>query len=743
MEVRITPTRTLFPQTEDNFGIYAADVHHEDKHLVELNNYGNVSFKGITPALTMGEEYIARLKKDNESKFKGSYIVESIRQEKPVTVEGQKQFFKMILSETQLNNIYAVYEGQDIIQMIIDDTFDYKDVKGIAEKTYEKMREKVLTNLEMSELLIFLAEHGIRFNMVQKLIKHYKNPQIVIQKIEENPYVLTEVKGVGFVKADAIAKAMKFDMKSPFRIDACLNYIISEENSDGHSWIERKQLLNRAIDYLNIKYDLIEARLDTKVEGITRVDSRYTRQRVIEAEAYVAQAMIRLKTQCDKVFETEFINQFLVEYCEKNNVELEENQHQFFHDWNENGALMLIGSGGMGKSWLMRILLDLIDTKHLTTALLSPTGRASKVLSQHTGRPASTIHRKAGVFDEDMEQSNSIDEDVVIIDEASMCDVFILEKFFKALSNPNTRVLFVGDDFQLPSVGVGNFLYDVIHSECIKISRLKKVFRQATGGILNVSTDVREGKKFLNSTAEGRIVFGKDCVFWMTDQEFVADGVLTNYERVLDKYQQEDILILSPTNKGRLGTIALNKQVQKIANPPSPRKKEKAIGRKEDPTYYRVGDMVMNLVNTYDMEMQDGGVADVFNGDTGRIIDIDEDEKVFIIEFDGIKVKMKFGVIMSNLTHAWVMTIHKAQGSQYPLVIAIADKSMKFQLNANLLYTGFSRAQQYMLVLGQSEAVNHGMEKFANMERRSFMKELLIACNDKGMLTDANRSVID
>jgi RecD/TraA family predicted helicase len=729
IEVRVIPTRTLFPQTEDNFGIYGAEVHDDDRHLVEINNYGNISFKGITPALSMGEEYIARLRKDADSKFKGSYIVESIRQEKPVTVEGQKQFFKMILSDTQLNNIYDVYEGQDIIQMIVDDTFDYKHVKGIAEKTYEKMREKVLTNLEMSELLIFLAEHGIRFNMVQKLIKHYKNPQIVIQKIEENPYVLTEVKGVGFQKADAIAKAMGFDMKSPHRIDACVNYIISEENANGHSWIDKKQLLNRAIDYLNIKYDLIEARLDGPIDFVLNAGGRFTRRRVIEAEAFVAQSMIRLKTQCDKVFETEFVEQFLNEYCEKHGVELEENQRQFFHDWNENGVLMLIGSGGMGKSWLMRILLDLVDTKHLITALLSPTGRASKVLAQHTGRPASTIHRKAGVFDEDMEQSNSIDEDVVIIDEASMCDVFILEKFFKALSNPNTRVLFVGDDFQLPSVGVGNFLYDVIHSECIKVSRLKKVFRQATGGILNVSTDVREGKKFLNPTADGRIVFGKDCVFWMTDQEFVADGVLTNYERVLEKYRQEDILILSPTNKGRLGTIALNREIQKIANPPSPRKKEKAVGKKDNPTYYRVGDMVMNLVNTYGMETVTEGVADIFNGDTGRIIDIDEAEKVFIIDFDGIHVKMKFGVIMNNLTHAWVMTIHKAQGSQYPLVIAIADKSMKFQLNANLLYTGFSRAQSYMLVLGQAETINHGMEKFANMERRSFMKELLVKAN--------------
>lgn len=730
MEVRITPTRTLFANEDDNFGIWGCEVHHDDAESMELNTYGGISIKGISPKLNLYEEYIAKLKKDTEGKYRGSYIIESIRQERPTTIEEQKKFFQMILSDHQLNAIYQAYEGQDLIQMIVDDTLDPAKVKGLGAKTYEKMREKVMMNLEMSELLIFLATHGIRYNMVNKLIKHYKNPQIVIAKINENPYILTEVKGIGFLKADAIAKAMKFPMDSPARIHACLDFIIMEENGNGHSWIDKKQLLNRSIDLLNIKRELIQEELGKEIRGILNKDDRYTRQAVYDAEAYVAMQMIRLKSQSDKVFNTEFVDQFLDEYCEEHQVELEENQRQFFHDWNENSVLMLIGGGGMGKSWLMRILLQLIKKRNLRTALLAPTGRASKVVANYTAHPASTIHRKAGVFGEDEEARADIFEDVIIVDESSMCDVFILQKLFTAISNENARVLFVGDDFQLPSVGVGNFLYDVIHSGCIKISKLKKVFRQESGGILNVSWDVRLGKIFLNPTAEGRHVFGKDCVFWLTDQEYVRDGVLVNYAKVLDKFNQDDIVILSPTNKGKLGTIALNKEIQKIANPASPTKKEKAVGKKDSPTIYRVGDMVMNLVNTYEMETTDGGVADVFNGDTGKIIDILDNEKVFIIEFDGIQVKMKFGVIMTNLQHAWVTTIHKAQGSQYKVVIAIADKSTKYQLNANLLYTGWSRAKTYMLVLGQAETINAAMKKFANMERRSFMQELLHKYNE-------------
>jgi exodeoxyribonuclease V alpha subunit len=367
--------------------------------------------------------------------------------------------------------------------------------------------------------------------------------------------------------------------------------------------------------------------------------------------------------------------------------------------------------------------------KNFTVALLSPTGKASKVQSNYTGRQASTIHRKAGVFGEDEENSKEITEDLIIVDESSMCDIFILSKLFKAITNYGARILFVGDDFQLPSVGVGNFLYDVINSNCVKVSRLKKVFRQAEGGILNVATDVREGRSFLNDGEEGRKVIGKDCVFWLTDSNYIRDGVISNYKKVIQRFNQDDVVILTPTNKGRLGTIELNKEIQKIANPPASNKKEKAVGKKDNQTIFRVGDSVMNTVNTYDIETVNGGTADIFNGDTGKIIDIDDNEKVFIVEFDGIQAKMKFGTILTNLTHAWVTTIHKSQGSQYKVVIVIADKSMTYQLNANLLYTGLSRAKDYMLVLTQAQTINRAIKKFANMERRSFMQDLLYKFN--------------
>ncbi|UGO51189.1 Dda-like helicase [Bacillus phage vB_BanS_Skywalker] len=739
IEIKVIPTKQLFFDSESSFGIYACEVNPEHIDKVKVNNYGNISFKGIAPNLDLGTEYTATVTPDEKSTYRGSYILESIKQERPTTVEEQKNFFKMILTETQVENIFAVYEGQDVIDMIQNDTFDYSKVKGLGDKTYEKMKEKVLMNLDMSELLVFLGKHGIKYNMVSKLLKEYKNPQIVMEKIEENPYVLSKVKGIGFKTCDAIAKAMGYDMKSKHRIRACIMFVINSENQNGHSWIERKQLLNKAIELLNINKSYIDEVLDTGFKHIVNIDTRYATRKVYEAEAYVAMKMSQFKTQSKKLFETDFLDNFLDDYCERNGVELEENQRQFFHDWNENNLLLLIGGGGMGKSWLQRILLELIDLRHYKTALLAPTGKASKVMTGYTGREASTIHRKIGSFDEDEEANLSIEEDVIIVDESSMCDVSILSKLFGAITNYDTRILFVGDDFQLPSVGVGNFLYDAINSGCVKISRLKKVFRQKDGGILDVSTDVRNGKKFFDNDLEGRKVFGKDCVFHLVDQDYVFDGIVHHYSNVIKRFDPEEVVVLSPTKKGKLGTVRINKAIQEIINPASPTKKEHEFGHEDSKTIFRVGDSVMNTVNMYNMttvtslfgtldEMLDnegGGTADVFNGDTGKIVAINEEDKTIIVDFEGVVIRFKFEDAKSTLIHSWAMTIHKSQGSQYKVVIVVVDKSMKYQLNANLIYTGLSRAKSFLLVLGQAEAVNHGIGKFANMERRSFLQEML------------------
>ncbi|UNH58358.1 RecD-like DNA helicase [Bacillus phage vB_BsuS_PJN02] len=355
MELRIKPKKVLFFNEENFFGIYGVDVNPDDLDKgVKLNQYGNISIKGVMPKLNTMEEYIVTVKPDTQSNYDGSYIVESIKQDKPVTISDQKAFLSTILTSNQIENIFAVYkDGEDIVGMIENGEFDYKSVKGLGDKSFEKLKKKVMDNIDMSEVLAFCNKHKIKYNTIAKLVKEYKNPTIVVDKINQNPYVLTEVPGIGFKKADEIAKAVGYNMTSKNRIDSALRYIISLENMGGHSWISRKPLLNRAIDLLNISKEHIVTVLDNDTKGIKNVDGeRYTRDSVYEAEQFVAQRMIQYKTQSKKLFETDELNKFLDEYCEKNNVELEENQRNFFHDWNENNILFLVGGGGMGKQFV-------------------------------------------------------------------------------------------------------------------------------------------------------------------------------------------------------------------------------------------------------------------------------------------------------------------------------------------------------------------------------------------------------
>lgn len=307
IEIKVTPVRELFFNEDNFFGIYGCEVNQDYINQVKINKWGNISIKGSIPRLNIGEEYTVVLKEDIDSKYQGSYIIDTIKTDRPKTKEEQRRFLEAILTPNQVENIYDVYsEDDDIVGMIEDGAFDYTKVKGLGQVTFEKLRKKVLENVDLSELLSFLSEYEIKYNStIAKLVEKYGNPQIVIEKIKKNPYLLTEVKGIGFKKADEIAKAIGFDVKSPHRIKSCIFFCISEENASGHSWIDYKSLLNKAIDLLNIDKNYIEEVLTQKIEGIVNVDERYTTKEVYNAEKYVAMKMVQFKTQSKKVFETE------------------------------------------------------------------------------------------------------------------------------------------------------------------------------------------------------------------------------------------------------------------------------------------------------------------------------------------------------------------------------------------------------------------------------------------------------
>lgn len=734
VEIEIIPKRKLFPKDgakvddDSTFYIYGCDVLDEYQDKVKMNRYGNISMKGNMDELNIGETYKVVVSEERDSNYAGSYNLKEFVYERAVTPEQQRNFLSSILTFNQVNNIFEKYSnGEDIITMIEEDTFEYSDIKGIGEKTYESIKKKVMKDLASIEVLAFLTPHGMTYPMIKKLEKEYGDQLQVIRKIKKNPYILTEVNGIGFVKADEVAMSIGYDKESPHRINSCLYYIIKEENNSGNSWLSKRQLTGRAVDLLNIGRKVISNTIDEGDDLIVSEGDKYTVKEVYDAEQYIAKRIKEMINVDSRMFTEDEINDFLNKYEINNNVEIEKSQRQFFHDWNSANVSFLIGSGGMGKSWLQNILLEMVKEKDkfLTVGLYAPTGRASKKMAEYTGRTAGTIHRRiVPMYGEEP----VIMDDIIVIDETSMCDVFIVEKLLRYIKNDKCKIVFVGDDFQLPSVGVGNFLYDCINSGTVVISKLQKVFRQKDGGILDVATDVREGKVFLNNHDEGKIMFGKDCLFHLSESKYVIDGLKHYYKRLIKKHDASDIIILSPTRKGKLGTVHINKVIQSIINPHSPNKKERTYGKK-DPITFRVGDVVMNTVNTYDTETEAGGVADIFNGDMGVITDIKKEgnKDFFVIDFEGVTVLLGVSEMFERIIHSWAMTIHKSQGSQFKVVINIMDSSAKFQLNANLIYTAFSRPEEFMIVLGQADAVNYGMAKKENMDRRSFLGEMLVS----------------
>lgn len=754
IDVKLKISGKRFYNEENSFGIYTAVIldilDKEENPIVEYSNgsQDKISIKGTTGLLPTNEEYVATLIHEENDTYKGNYKVLNIYQELPKDIETQKLYFKALLTPNQFSSLMESYDGCDLIELFKSNQIDVNKVHGLGEKRYQQIREKILSSMDLAEVITFSEKYSIPLEIMKKYALTLGNPTLAVQRISKNPYLLIEMEGIGFLKADKIGNKLGINEESPFRIRACISHVIGESNNDGHTWIGEKEMLSALSSNLGIKKSIIVKELNNAVEDkdskITVLDNRYTNEDSLFAEAVIAKQLKGLMNKNETFIKEEVWERLVDQYCKKHGYSLHENQRGFLLNWNKNRLNLLIGYGGSGKTFIQNVLIGILEENNLYTnfALLAPTGRASKVIAGYTNKTASTIHRRIPNFENEL----GIDENFVIVDESSMCDIFLSATLLTIISNPKVRVLFVGDDFQIPSVGIGNFLYDMIHSNAIPITKLTQVFRQEDGGIKDISYKIRNNERFLLTGDEGRKKFGKDCVFWLADSKYLLNGILKNYENVLKKYKQEDTLIISPTNKGTLGTVNINNKVQDLVNPKSESKNEFTVNRGEFKVTFREGDVVLNTTNSYGLETSNkikldanldigidaegdigaemNAVVDVFNGDIGKILKIDENSRKMIIDFDGYEVEFKADMI-NQLMHGWCITIHKSQGSQAKAVLVVLDKSATFQLNANLVYTGISRASEILLVLGQEKVINNSLRKFQNMERRSFLKEFL------------------
>lgn len=379
-------------------------------------------------------------------------------------------------------------------------------------------------------------------------------------------------------------------------------------------------------------------------------------------------------------------------------------------------------TGNCGKSQMVALLINLLNKLNISYRLLSPTGKAAKVLSNYTGKEAETIHRAIGMGRKNDEDEILIHEEFIIVDESSMLDVRLCATLLSKLKHPNVRVLFIGDDFQIPSVSAGNVLSDLIHSDVVPVTKLDQVFRQKEGSILDVATKIRKQERFLDNSFWGIKQLDDKCTIACVPKDKMEGGYKYFVKELLKEYKVEDIMTLTPTKKAGLGTVEVNKEIQEIVNPEHNAKLEKEYGF--DKVKFREGDLVMNIRNTYNMEDVEGKDVSIVNGDVGLIEVVDIVGEEVIVDFGFAKIPFPYSKL-GQLLHGWCITKHKSQGSGSPAVLIIMDRAHKYQLNNNLLYTAVTRCKEHLVILTQAETVNFAMKKLANMERNTLLKGML------------------
>lgn len=731
VRAQVIPNKELFRDDDSGFKIYSADVKSSEEDI-EMNNYGNISIKGDNlPDFNLGAVYDLELEWNASDKYKGSYNMVKSYFVKPQTAKEQWKYLSMIVTEIQYSSISRTYEenSDKIIDIINDGEFEFSKVDGYGKASYDILKEKVSSNMEISEALAYFSEYDIGYNTIKRLVDKYGSAEKTIQVIEENPYSVIEKDGFGFIQADDLAMKLGVKEDAVERIQACLIFVLDDIANNGDIWIDRKKLYNKMKKLLKIRKNKIDDVIDSDMKEVFVYQERYATywnaKDEMDLSFMIADKVLNEKSVLSKVdYNPE---KFIEKFESKNGMSLSEEQRSFLYKMQETNLLFLIGNGGTGKSILQKVVIDIAEGYGLTYALLAPTGKASRVLKNYTGREAYTIHKRIGYgLPKDMQDEVVVGEDIVLVDEASMADINIARRLMSVVKK-GSMVVFIGDDAQIPSVGEGNFLFDSINFEEMPVVKLTKVFRQKESGMLDSITKTRQGVAFLNNKSTRRQRRGNNFEFRHMMKERIVRNILESYRKMIDGgYDIEDIAVLTPTNIGEVGAIQINKALQEEVNPNTGtyRKNEYTFGSKGNERTIRVGDFVMNTENMYDAKVENKAeIVDVFNGESGIVISVLENSKEIIVDFQGDHVVYSFSEATQKLTHAWAITIHKSQGSQFKVVLAVVDASATYQINANLLYTAMSRAEEYLGVFGQAVTFNRALNKFASHDRNSFLNE--------------------
>lgn len=625
--------------------------------------------------------------------------------------------------------------GDDTLRIIEEEPERLAEVKGISERKAREIAEQVEEKADMRKAMMFLQKYGISQTLGVKIYQQYK--QDMYRILKENPYKMAEdINGIGFKMADEIASRIGIHTDSDYRIRSGLLYILLLATGEGHVYLPKKLLLERAQQLLGVQADYMEKHLtdlsiDRKIV-IKEIETDHTeKQQVVYASQYyqielhTAQMLHELNVK--DTAEEEVLQEKIKQIQRAEKIDLDEKQQEAIKEAVRNGLMVITGGPGTGKTTTINAIIRYFEMEGLDIYLAAPTGRAAKRMTEATGYEAKTIHRLlelTGIPEEssarvhfERNAQNPLEADVIIIDEMSMVDIFLMHALLSAVVT-GTRLILVGDVNQLPSVGPGSVLKDIIRSGEFPVVELTKIFRQASQSDIVVNAHkINQGIPVVLDNKSMDFFFLKRY-----DANVIISVVITLIQKKLPKFvdaQPYDIQVLTPMRKGLLGVERLNGILQQYLNPPEKEKKEKEHGN----GLFREGDKVMQIKNNYQIEWEVRGLygipvekgVGVFNGDTGILREINTFAETVTVEFDERKFVEYSFKQLDELELAYAITIHKAQGSEYPAVIIPLLGGPKMLMNRNLLYTAVTRARRCVTLVGDEktfeEMENNRMEQ--------------------------------
>ena len=624
--------------------------------------------------------------------------------------------------------------GADTLRIVEEEPERLAEIKGISEKKAREIAAQMEEKADMRKAMMFLQKYGISLNLGAKIYQKYGDS--VYSVLQENPYRLADdISGVGFKIADEIAGRIGIHTDSDYRIKSGMMYTLLQATGEGHVYLPKEELFQRSSELLGVDVSYMEKHLmDLSMERkVIQKEEGETvlvyPSRFYYLELNTARMLSELNIDCPE--DEAFVQRRIAQIEKETGTTLDEMQKKAVTEAAGHGLFILTGGPGTGKTTTINAIIRFFEGEGSELRLAAPTGRAAKRMTEATGYEAQTIHRLLelnGMPEEERQgqavhfernAENPLEADVIIIDEMSMVDIQLMHSLLLAVT-AGTRLILVGDENQLPSVGPGNVLRDIIRSGEFPVVELKKIFRQASESDIVVNAHkINRGEQVTLSNKSSDFFFLKG-----QDADIIIRVVIALIQEKLPRYVEAkpfDIQVLTPMRKGLLGVERLNQILQRYLNPPEPSKKEKEYGQ----GLFREGDKVMQIRNNYQLEWEirgrygipvDKGVG-VFNGDTGILKTINEFSETAEVEFeDGRCAEYSFKQL-EELELAYAVTIHKSQGSEYPAVVIPLLSGPRMLLNRNLLYTAVTRARRCVTIVGSEETFRE-MIKNEKQQRR-------------------------